>query len=285
MAQLEFTSQFNKIYILESLNDDENKTGTKLTHDLKSRCLFEKLGIESRQIKNKSAYIDYLEDIKNDCERKNNKIYPLLHLEIHGLDDQSGLIIKPSQEIITWNEFTNYCRKINKACGNNLIIVMAVCYGYHAISDIKIRQGVSPYYALIGPSNIIYNNNLNIKFLKFYEKLFTSNDVLSAYKLIENEYCIYHCEDLFIKVMLSYFRDSCIGEGKKIRIDRLLERYIRESNNIKINVKQIRKELEEKIKPTEQIFERYKKTFLLSDIKSNADRFKIDYNQILSLLN
>ena len=184
---------FNKLYLIQSLEDGDLKTGTRLALDtLTPLCHQLGFGLTAYDVKNKAQFLKVLDVIYNECSNEQKPIYPILHLEIHG--DHSGLGISPSNEDVTWAEFADHCRKINRASKNNLFVVMAVCHGYQSILSVDIKD-VTPFYILIGPERTVTAGYIEDHFPKFYETLIRKQDIDAAIQVIADEYRMYLSEN------------------------------------------------------------------------------------------
>ncbi len=66
---------------------------------------------------------------------------------MHGSADD-GVEIAATGELVPWDTVVDALRRINKATGNNLEVVAAVCFGLHAIREtiitVKKRPRVIP---------------------------------------------------------------------------------------------------------------------------------------------
>ncbi len=119
--------QFNKVYVIESLDSEEEKlTGQELYNDLLRWKEYQVKDFKSDliQVSNKSEFKAALDRIKEECTTKG--FYPIIHFEVHGSEDKSGLILN-SGELIKWSELYKDLIEINSIIGNNLFITLAVC--------------------------------------------------------------------------------------------------------------------------------------------------------------
>jgi len=94
---------FNKIYTIQSLNAlTEKLTGKELHDDIIRHLSTKHPGKSSELIDvvTKQDFINALNKIKIECET--NSIKPIIHLEMHGLDDKTGLSL--ISDNITWQE-------------------------------------------------------------------------------------------------------------------------------------------------------------------------------------
>ncbi|MBK8556827.1 MAG: hypothetical protein IPL65_14105 [Lewinellaceae bacterium] len=163
---------FNKIMVLQSLDDDDRKTGTELHDDIISRRAWVDPNLETEliEIENKSQFIAQLSEIRQSCF--NNRILPFLHLEMHGFSD--GISLRSGENIL-WRDILPAIRDINIASRNNLFISCCICFGGHIQFIININEPC-PIRGFIAPMNDIYENDLLISFTAFFDTLLTTND-------------------------------------------------------------------------------------------------------------
>lgn len=95
---------FNKLYVIESLQNGDQLTGTELYNDLLKWKEFEhdgKFKAELLTINNKVDFFNLLNSIKQECIEQ--RCFPMIHLEMHGSSDHDGLVLK-SKELVSWND-------------------------------------------------------------------------------------------------------------------------------------------------------------------------------------
>lgn len=283
---VEFVAEctFNKLFLIQSLEDGELKTGTRLALDsLTPMCRELGFGLTAYDVRSKAQFLKALNTILTDSSNPEKPIYPILHFEIHGARDKSGLMLSPSGEIVAWAEFAAECRRINTACKNNLFVVMAVCYGYQSILAVDIKD-VTPFCLLIGPERTVTAGYIEDRFPQFYATLIRQNDIDAAMLHLIDEYRMYLCERLFFRAFFKYTKEQCVGEGKQKRIEDLIERLQTNLGGELPNPEDVRKQLESVIKPDPDAFARFKARFLMSDHTDNANRFPVRFDYLLQIL-
>lgn len=159
--------EFDRIYVIESLVEGE-RTGQELYNsvirwfeDLRS------IGTQYYSVESKEELISVLEEILSDCA--SNEIKPLVHLEIHGLPDKSGLAL--IEDPISWDELSFYLRKINTASNWNLNLTMAVCFGNYFLGSSLNPMEPSPIAGFIGSFEEIFEDDFVPRFDEFYTEL------------------------------------------------------------------------------------------------------------------
>lgn len=186
-------SNFNSLIIIESLADGERKTGFELSEKMKLYCSSQNLNLDVFyfDVKNKQqltmvmAGIEYA--TKNDfC------IKPIIHFEIHGYDDKSGLALAEHNlgdavGSVNWDEFCDMTRPINLALKNNLLVSMSVCHGFYAITDMHLSK-TAPFWGILGSDKVMYECELAEMFPEIFEKILAGATVNNAINEVNARY-------------------------------------------------------------------------------------------------
>ena len=141
---------------------------------------------------------------------------PILHLECHG--DKSGLELT-SGETVTWRELRNPFSLLNQLSGLNFLLVMASCFGGHAI-DLMDITAPAPVWGVIGPDKEVNAIELRDGFIAMYSTLFRVGDLGTA--IIEMRTAglrmpIMTIEELFIRGYRIYLTSDCSPSRMKAR--------------------------------------------------------------------
>lgn len=221
------TFNFNKIYVIESLDSNkERQTGKELYDDLLKWKEYEhngKLQAELIQVQSKKELFKNLNRIADDCEKLNIK--PILHIEIHGNTEGLSLI---SGEFVSWPELYDNLSRINSIIGNHLFLTLAVCYGAYLMSQIKLAKP-APFFGFIGSFDKLQVDDLMIRYNEFYKEFFTSfnfhqaiQNLFKANPSVPTDYKFISSEETFKKVYADYLRNNCSKEGIKKRIESVI---------------------------------------------------------------
>jgi len=132
---------------------------------------------------------------------------------MHG-DSEKGIEINPDGKFVSWKEFKAKCQQINIACANNLSVVLASCFGFHAITEVKISE-VSPFYLLIGSEKIISAGYIEKQFPQFYNKIFEDGNLDNAMEIIADRYKQFLSDKMFVISFSKYLAEGCIGKGRQ----------------------------------------------------------------------
>lgn len=205
---------FNKIYVIESLPADDRQTGKELYDDLLryESIKYPQLSVEYRSIVDKSAWDVLMEEIAMDCVQNGNQV--ILHLEIHGAENGSGLVLA-NRDYLSYDSIRPQFVRINIATGCNSFLTLAVCKGLYVTSINRLSQPM-PFCGLLGAYDKITESDLAIRFNEFYDELFDSFELAKAYKRlmsvnpgIPHSYRFVHADDFFCKVYQNYIDQKC----------------------------------------------------------------------------
>jgi len=279
-------AHFSRIVIIQSLGSKDGFTGTRLHEDLEVLEAYYDLGLEVELI-NIESRAELFETLRI-VERRalEDSAYPLLHFEIHGSDDATGLILSSGQ-YVPWEELKEPLTNINIASRLNLIVILAVCHGAHLM---KIIQPVdrAPCWALIGPTKEIDNGLILSGFYKFYKTLLETGsggkafcDLIEMAESMGHEE-VYHftnAEELFKTVYVRYIKEECTPESVFIRAKRMYRKLKKEES---VKVPSIGR-LKRQLKRTQQhYFEKYSNNFFMYDLYSeNKTRFNVEYKVVV----
>ncbi|CAN7724915.1 hypothetical protein LJR161_006109 [Variovorax paradoxus] len=164
--------RFNRLYVIESLEAHEVPTGTILFNYLQpvvEAADFElPMGLyacqDAQGFRNIAAEV-----LANSLDGH----LPWIHIECHGSED--GLIFANGSEI-GWPELCDLLRPINQACGFQLFVALACCYGGGIVSGIDTGNG-APCLGLTGPSDEVDPGELLGHFRDFYRELIATTDI------------------------------------------------------------------------------------------------------------
>ncbi len=155
----------NAYFILESLEDD--KTTIAIGKTINSLIDKENTLFYYIKIRNKVEFISALHKIRNA-----ENIYPLIHIAAHG--DREGIQLLEGN--ISWVEFTEEVYQINLRAKNNVMIIMALCYGALVAKAFdKFKR--APFFSMLGPINKIKWNFLDECLFRLYKVFIPTNNL------------------------------------------------------------------------------------------------------------
>lgn len=214
--------EINKLYIVESLSDDDTKTGLELSEDLNSwvPSVYPDKEVVHVPVANKEDFYKFFDSLYQEIEE--NNVIPIIHFEIHGESMGRGLILS-SGELVTIGEFGDLLRRCNIATGCRLFITLAVCHGLMSLFSIYATSPM-PFCGVLGSLDILYESDIQIRFKEFYEELFSSFDLNEATRKLkaangslQAEYESHMAGELFIKSYYGYLEKKCSPEAVEKR--------------------------------------------------------------------
>ena len=279
--------EFNKVYVIESLDDKTEKlTGKELYEDLLRWKEFQITDFKAEYIPitHRTDFFKVLESIKDECTTKGQ--YPILHFEIHGSSDKSGLVLK-SEELITWQELYQDLVDLNSIIGNNLFITMAVCHGAYIMELIKINNP-APYWGFVGsfdeikvPDLLIRYNEFYAEFLREFNLTKSIENLHKANPTIPSSYRFINSEETFKNINRKYFKEKFSEAQIKLRFEDGMRQ-----NKLNIKDRNIKNQYRNKfkielLKTKKDYFQEHKKTFFMIDnFPDNEKRFPVKFEDI-----
>ncbi len=271
--------QFNQIFVVSSLGPKSLQTGERLVRDdLEPRAGALGVGVTFERVGTLAEFRVVLERIATICREKANT-FPILHLDAHGAED--GVALVPSGEIMSWSELAQQCRAINVACANNLLVTTGLCFGLLAITAVDIKQA-TPFFAVVGPEVTVSAGDVDA-FGSFYVQLLEHGDADRAMEKLTGDFGLFLSERLFLNSIAGYFRSHCSGRQRRQRVERLITEAMKRESGTKLGLSKVRSIAKERTRPQREVFERFKRGFLLSGLPMNEGRFQSTFEQALEV--
>lgn len=221
------TGNVKHLVVIQSLGD-EIKTGTNLYGDIISRKIdYKALRFTHRfyDIGSKAELQHLLKYYEDDSLRYEDGL--VIHLEMHGADDQSGLILS-NGELVSWEDLVDWVRPINIGTRNNFYITMATCFGRFLYKGVDPNQK-SPYAAFISASEAVSVEQVEQNFSDLYETLLDNGNLIEAYLLMEKG-----GTKFFYKDSKTCFEDAFASTFEKLHGDMNLKEEIIADARIKV---------------------------------------------------
>lgn len=267
---------FTRVSIIQALPASEFESGTELSGYISGlREDFPLVpDVDLINVASKEEFLQEINNLISVCEQKGEQ--PILHIEIHGWDDRSGLAF-PDMSSLQWCDLAEPLARLNRSTGFNLVVCVAACFGAHFLGCLHPTDR-SPCFALIGPTLETDGSELLGSFRSFYRELLTTLDAdaalkaLHAHRLNEGGFLTITAEDWFYKLANGYLRTDCTKE-------RLVERSAKIQDEMRASgqtltpadikkVDQMGRSLA--VNFLDRSFETY---FMTEDIEGNAQRF------------
>jgi hypothetical protein len=277
-------SYFNKIIIVQSLK--EFKTGDRLQDDL-NMLVLQTEGLvtsELKNVRNRDDIIGLLIEIEEDV--KVGKYSPVIHFEMHGSNDRSGLLLGTSEHI-SWRELRDLLARINVQCCSNLIVCLSACYGGWFASSVELDSR-APCWALVGPKDVMQPDDLLSDYTRFYVELLKSKNGITAIKVLNNDksndeapYFFITAEMFFKIAWENYLKMGATNKQLNIRANQLL-RKLRKDKRVDKNKLPSRNDVKQSfIDHHPVLFKKSKEHFFMLDMyPKNKERFTVEYEEL-----
>lgn len=265
------TIDFNRIYVIQSLNEKEGGelTGQQLFDEVLQyfNAKYPDKDAKIFNVDTPSELFEKLEEIKRDCET--DGIKPIIHFEIHGLEDKTGLSLNNGD--VNWGDVYEKLIAINVASKWNLFTTMGVCFGNYSMLLIKPRNP-APFTGILGSFEELYESDLYIRYNAFYQELLNSLDVEKALEALHNsnpalpdDYRFINSEQTFKNVYQKYFDTQFTPEKIKERFNSALR-----EEKVKFTDRNIKHQFYTKFRLTlsktkREFYEKDKATFFMFD--------------------
>jgi hypothetical protein len=274
------SARFSHVAILESIPEGELHLGRQLRDDLphQIRAANLPLTVSYTQIAGASQLNERLEELAMWARDKAQS--PILHIECHGADDQTGLVLADGS-FASWRDLKPGLTAINVASRLNLFVVMSACSGAylaHAIQPIDR----APLWGMIGPETPESAAGLRDTYRNFYQALLSRTSGDEALKAVIStqsrraKYLFTTAEYFFKRTYRQYLQE----QGSEAA-------YVARAKGMEIKGREIGLTLpphvlyaELKLKERE-FFERYKQTFFMTDLYAeNGERFPLSFEDV-----
>lgn len=216
---------FNKLYILQSLAEKDQKTGKELEKRINA--------FSSQNNINFQAVAFDLHSM-DDWERTWNGIYtsisqlniiPIIHLVMHGNESKIG-IEKGLKGIIDLSELFEKTRKANILSHNNIMLTMAVCKGLNVIKYITLGKPM-PFCSILASQESLCNPVSLENFTIYYQTLLKTGNIDMAFDCLQKQggepdkYRQVKSEQLFANVMQMYLENKCNDKAIEERTEEI----------------------------------------------------------------
>ncbi len=281
---MSISANFSKIVVIQSIPPDELHTGTKLHEDLETLDAWHAKGLKSElhNVITRSELLGLLSALEEKARLEGD--WPILHFETHG--NPQGLVLASAADaLVTWDVLKTPLVKLNIQTHNNLIVVLAACYGAHLTSSL-VPTDRAPCWGLVGPNEAMYPDDLLRSFLEFYTELFaTGNGSASLRRLnaaVSTEklsYTFAQCEFMFKMVYQKYLQNNFAPRALKNWALAMYLETKRRGAAPAGGVGEIKRRL---IRTREDYFPRHREKFFMFDLyPENRKRFTVTYQDVL----
>ena len=265
-----------KIFVIESLQEGDKKTGTNLYNDL----IIYQFPFDSMHYKvmDSGDWYGAIEDIKSKV-KPDDVVF--LHLEAHGNGKGTAIILTNGEEL-SFRKIGDDFICINRIIGCNLYVTLAVCHGLFLLMDSMSLEKM-PFCGLIGSLQAISESDLEIRYYEFYRSYSEFQDIELAMEELKksnpsvpSSYIFLKPETIFFQTWKEYYEVTSDEEWKKKRSHIVAKRH-------HLNRKQRRAYLK-KFNNENQIYakrvfkQKSEEFFMLKEFPENKTRFGVDYS-------
>lgn len=258
---LVFASTFhnNAVVILDCLGVDDLKTGRRLEESINdmSSALGRPAYCVRKRISSHAQLYAELKVVEQSCRMGVTK--PVLHFEGHG-DPVKGLLISGSGEYVGWDALTALLSVLNRACRNNLGVVLASCNGY-AITKLVRINAPSPYHFLLAPNSEVSAGELYAVLTEFYREIIRSSDLNWAMAQVPTHYQRFLCTEWFYIEFAKFMKQNLYGKAKSAFVDTVLDAAMTQHG--RQHMTPLRRAVKEQVRTIQCLFESTVEVFLM----------------------
>lgn len=279
----------NSVVWVRSLPEHELGPTRRILEDLSSQELANGFKVFEFEISTRAEFVDLMRRLSEDAV---SGLRPILHIDAHG-SEQDGLVLAPSGERVTWPELIDGLRGLNKATENNLVCVLALCFGLHGYKEVSLSKAV-PAYLFSAPEKEVSVGFLESETAEFYRLANETGNVTSAFtQTLGSQMISFHCQGLFFQALLRYVRAHCSNKDRQQRLERLVTEALKQQQNTQPTsgeLKELRNQIKRLLVPGQHIIDHFAPTFLIgrqalfsySDIQRILDKDYPGHNAIKS---
>ena len=264
----------DSVFWISSLPDCEMGPTWRITDVLDQTLKELDIGFMHQRIQDVGELSNFLDCIQRFT--RNRGLRPLIHLDAHG-NPERGLYLSGQNCFYGWSSLAELLRKINIASQNNLTVVGATCYGLKLILPMRL-DAPTPFHVLLSPEREVYNGYLEDNVPKFYRCLFETGSLQWAYdSYLKEQFSYIHCEKVLLDSIARYVCLHCRGKAFRFRREELLTIALSGSGVHSLGIREIRRIIRERIKPSQELLNRHAKVFLIGkdcgvDIRNLIER-------------
>jgi len=170
---------YNSILIIESLPENDYKTGEVLSSMLKKSHPGHS-GIQYIPVESKVDFINLMEEVRF-LMHDNQGFRPIIDIETHGNENEIGFA---DNSRMPWEELMDIFRGLNKISKNELVVFLACCKGYNFIKSTTILKHSPCGYLFSPPEKISVPDVLNAT-VEFFNEVTVDGDLDVAADLME----------------------------------------------------------------------------------------------------
>ena len=230
--------RFNKVCILQSLDEAERQTGDEIYSLIKYTSLKYPIFYTLVHLDSSRDLFSALQNIK--LQTTQEKVIPYIHFEIHGTKEGFQM---NNNDVVRWEQLKHPLLEINKLTGNNLFVSLATCFGAYLFKILNLREPC-PFYGYICPDHEVGNVKVEADFSIFFETLLVEKSFDRAIETLlystpdrSPNYSYLNCYGLF-DMMAEKYRSKNRNRGRVV--NNLISSYRTHHPTSKLTVNQVR---------------------------------------------
>lgn len=265
-----------KIFVIESLQEGDKKTGTNLYNDLiRYQFPFDSMHYK---VMDSGDWYGAIEDIKSKV-KPDDVVF--IHVEAHGNGKGTAIILTNGEEL-SFRKIGDDFICINRIIGCNLYVTLAVCHGLFLLMDSMSLEKM-PFCGLIGSLQAISESDLEIRYYEFYRSYSEFQDIELAMEelkksnpSIPSSYIFLKPETIFFQTWKEYYEVTSDEEWQKKRSYIVAKRHHLNREQRRAFLRKFKNEKELYAK---RVFkQKAEEFFMLKDFPENKTRFGVDYS-------
>lgn len=279
---------FDSVVVIQSLPNGELLTGQELFETTLAPISTTDEGFvsELRHAENGPEFHAALDAVAGVASRFGRS--PLLHIEAHG--GKEGIVLSNGDRV-RWAEVAPKLAAINRISRVNLLVVAAMCRGWH-MSDILRPTDPTPAFGILGTTAEVSAGVLLTIMQAFYRTLLEDAHDLAMALQAANQVAtpdgvafeMVGAELLFCRVFRAYMASLQEEESQEERVNRLVTDLARAQKLDVIQTMKLRRQIAEELDNHEAWYERYRTRFLMLDtFPENRRRFRHSFSDCLDV--
>jgi len=282
------TLRFDSIVVIESLRPTDMKTGDWLYTSViepwarSNAPFYTKLYLPTSRFE----FLGVLDELRDQLFRNGHA--PILHIEAHG--DREGLELG-NHEHIPWEALRQRVTEMNQLCQVNLLLVMAMCAGWH-LSRLLIPTQRAPVWGIVGPtSDDVTAGDLRNAMEGFYYTLLQTMNARRALDAMNGRvtyeqwtYRLETAEMMFCRAFHNYVSVNGTDDALKERENEIVAEILRHRHHDITVAFDARALAHQMLRDHSTAFAFFRRTFLFIDMfPDNEARFKLNYTDCTTL--
>lgn len=268
----------NAVVFIESLRADELHTGRLIEENIGAFLDTIPIYHGYHAVGSRDELFELLDSLCAEAETGNFK--PIIQIDAHGDEGKTGIVLQPSGEIVTWRELCAHFQSINAATANNLLVILASCFGFHGIEPVSITE-LTPFFYFIAPEHEVGAGVVEQQLSHFYRALFSNVGLEEAFGHLDRHFRILYTEKLLAIGFVRYLATECRGKGAVNRRERLLSEM--KKRRPSLDISEARKALKSAFKQSGASLDYFKEVFLLSNHPENSNRFPLTVEDCIAM--